>query len=167
MIRQSHHLARAEAAALRIKQKKNKKNIKLSLRVEEAPRCQRALQCDQRASCAFTHARWSLCYTFQPNTESLLSKCLQGLSCRRKLPKLQLHQSVLTAFYKCSIESVVAFHITAWLGLLSNTHHNPLRQIITLSGKITGQEQESLISIYHKRTKRKAQQMASDITYMT
>lgn len=141
---------------------KKKNPIKLSLRVEVATRCQRALECDQRASCAFTHARWSLCYTFQPNTESILSKCQQGL---RKLQKLQVHQSVQTAFYKCSIDSVLTFNITAWLGLLSNIHHNPLHKIITSNSKITGQEQELLISVYNKRTKRKGQQIASDITY--
>lgn len=90
------------------------------------------------------------------------SSCLFFL---RKLHRLQVHQSVLIAFYKCFIESVITFNISAWFGSLSNIHRNTLNKIITISSKIIGQVQESLISIYNRRTKIKGTQIALDTTH--
>ena len=51
--------------------------------------------------------------TFQSNSETIFSKCQQRLFFLRKLRRLQVHQSVLTAYYKCFIESVITFNISA------------------------------------------------------
>ena len=103
--------------------------------------------------------------TFQLNSENIFSKCQQRLFFLRKLRKLQVHQSVLIAFYKCFIESVITFNISAWFGSLSNIHRNTLNKVITISSKIIGQVQEPLISIYYRRTKTKGTQIASDATH--
>lgn len=103
--------------------------------------------------------------TFQSNSETIFSKCQQRLFFLRKLRRLQVHQSVLTAYYKCFIESVITFNISAWFGSLSNIHRNPLNKIITMSSKIIGLEQESLINIYNRRVKLKGTHIASDITH--
>ena len=83
----------------------------------------------------------------------------------RKLRRLQVHQSVLTAFYKCFIESVITFNISAWFGSLSNIHRSPLNKIITLSSRIIGVEQDSLTNIYNRRVKLKGTHIASDTTH--
>ena len=96
------------------------------------------------------------------NTDIIHSKCQQRLFFLRKL---QVHQSVLTAFYRCFIESIITFNITSWFGALSNINRNPLNRIIKLTSKIIGQQQESLINIYNKRTKQKSTQITLDITH--
>ncbi len=84
----------------------------------------------------------------------------------RKLSRLRVLQSVLTAFYKCFTESVITFNISAWFGSLYNIHHNPLTKIITMSGKLIGVEQEPLTSFYNRRTKLKGTRLASDTTHI-
>ncbi|KAM3612195.1 uncharacterized protein V6R79_004430 [Siganus canaliculatus] len=105
--------------------------------------------------------------TFQSNSEIIFSKCQQRLFFLRKLCRLQVHQSVLTAFYKCFIESVITFNISAWFGSLSSIHRNPLNKIITMSSKIIGLEQESLINIYNRRVKSKDRELLFIREYCT
>lgn len=103
--------------------------------------------------------------TFQLHSEHLVSKCHQRLFFLRKLRKLQVHQTILSAFYKCFIESILTFNITAWFGSLSITHRNSLNKIVKLSNKIIGQEQEPLINIYNTQVKKKGSQIATDTTH--
>lgn len=101
--------------------------------------------------------------TFQPNSESIFFKCHQCLYFLGKLWRLQLHLSVLTAVYKCLIESVI--NISAWFCLLSNIHRNPLNKIITMCSNTIGLEQESRINIYSRRVKLRGACIASYITH--
>lgn len=103
--------------------------------------------------------------TFHLNSETIFSKCQQRLFFLRKLCRLQLHQPVLADFYKCFIESVITFNISAWFGSLSNIHRSPLNKIITMSSKIIGLVQDSLTNIYNRRVKLKDTHIASDTTH--
>ncbi|KAJ8290914.1 hypothetical protein GJAV_G00019140 [Gymnothorax javanicus] len=78
------------------------------------------------------------------------------------LRKRQVHQFILSVFYKCFIESILTFNITAWFGSLTLTHHNTLNRIIKISSKIIGLEQQSLTTIYNTRALKKGNQIASD-----
>ncbi|KAJ8356646.1 hypothetical protein SKAU_G00194400 [Synaphobranchus kaupii] len=103
--------------------------------------------------------------TFKRNNEIIFSKCQQRLFFLRKLRKLQVHQSTLLAFYRCFIESIITFNITAWFGALSKINVNPLTKIIRMCSKIIGLDLEPLSSIHSRRTQIKGLQIASDPTH--
>lgn len=91
--------------------------------------------------------------TFQLSTELFFFECQQHLLFLRKL---QVHQSILNAFYKCFIESIPTFNVAAWFGLRTLTHRNALNKIIRTSSNIIGQEQRSLTTIYSARVMKKS-----------
>lgn len=103
--------------------------------------------------------------TFKTNGELIFSKCQQRLFFLRKMRKLQVQPSVLQAFYKSFVESILTFNITVWFGVMSAINLNPLNRIVKISNKIIGREQESLSSIHKKWTVKKASQIAEDTTH--
>lgn len=81
----------------------------------------------------------------RPMVRWSLSKCHQQLSFLIKMRKFQVRSSVLQAFYRSFVESIVTFNITAWDGMMSATDLNPFNRIVKIE-----QEQEPLSSIHKK-----------------
>lgn len=88
-----------------------------------------------------------------PLAQCQSAKLLLDCSCRDKA--YQIHQSILVAFYKCFIESILSFNIVTWFGSLSVSNRNTIIRDSKICRKIVGQEQESLMTISNKRSKRK------------
>lgn len=59
--------------------------------------------------------------SFKRNTEQIHSKRQQWLFFLQKCRQFNVHPSILQAFYKCFIESILAFNIVRWFGALWNT----------------------------------------------
>ena len=103
--------------------------------------------------------------TFKTNCDNIHSKCQQRLFFLRKMRKLQVRPSILQAFYKSFVESIMTFNITAWFGVMRAINRNPLDRVVRISGKIIGMDQEPLSSIHKKRTIKKASQIYEDNTH--
>lgn len=103
--------------------------------------------------------------TFEKNTDMLIKKSQQRLSCLRKLAKFQVDRSLMTMFYRSFIESVVTFSFICWFASLNLTQKNSLTKITKVSSKIIGTQQKTLSELYNNQLSKKAKSIMSDSTH--
>ena len=72
------------------------------------------------------------------NTSAVAKKGAQRLHFLSILKKAQLPQKLLINFYRCTIESVISFCITAWYSSCSYDNKKALQRIIKTAQRITG-----------------------------
>jgi hypothetical protein len=104
--------------------------------------------------------------TFTPNTNAIHKKCQPRLYCLQKLRSLNVNHSVLCAFYRCFLESVLTFGLMCWFGGLCVKNRNVLDRVVKVCGKIVGEKQKSLTELYESRVVRKAKSILSDETHV-
>ena len=81
---------------------------------------------------------------FTANTESVHRKCQSRVYRLQKLRSLKVNRSVLGAFYKCFIETVLTFGFLCWYGSLNVQNKNVLKRIVNVCGKVVGERMVSM-----------------------
>ena len=104
--------------------------------------------------------------SFNANTEAIHKKCQPRLYCLQKLRSLSVNKSVLNAFYRCFIESVLTFGLMCWYGGLCVKNRNVLERVVRVCGKVVGEAQKSLTVVYECRVLRKAKLISRDTTHI-
>ena len=102
---------------------------------------------------------------WETNTDKVVSKAHQRLYFLRLLKKFKLSSSILSQFYKSTIESVLCFSISVWYGNLSQKDKHRLNRIVNISSKIIGLELPTLESIYVRRLTKRASNILKDDTH--
>ena len=77
-----------------------------------------------------------------------------------------MKKSVLGAFYRSFIESVLTFGFLCWYGGLSVKNKTLLDRVVNVCGKVIGEKQESLRELYECRAVRKGSKIARDTTHV-
>ncbi|KAK0155353.1 putative RNA-directed DNA polymerase from transposon BS [Merluccius polli] len=85
------------------------------------------------------------------NTHHMVKKAQQRLHFLRILRKHHLEEKLLVSFYRCSIESVLAYCISTWYTSSSAADKKALQRIINTAQKITGCALPSLQDILSSR----------------
>ena len=99
------------------------------------------------------------------NTTSLAKKAHQRLYFLRKLKKASATPSIMTTFYRGTIESVVSSCITVWGGSCTEKNRKTLQRVVNTAKKIIGVPLPSLQDIYTARLTRKALMIIKDTSH--
>ncbi|XP_070408498.1 ryanodine receptor 3 [Nothobranchius furzeri] len=100
--------------------------------------------------------------TWSLNTSFLYKKSQQRLFFLRRLRKAQLPPTMLTTFYRGTIESILSCCITAWFGNCAISDRKTLQRIVKTAEKIIGVSLPSIKDIYTTRCIRKATSIVAD-----
>ena len=101
-----------------------------------------------------THITDDLSWTL--NTTHITKKAQKRLYFLRRLRKANLPTSILTTFYRGTIESILSGAITAWFGNCTAADRKALQRIVRTAEKITGFSLPLPSDIYSTRCLRKA-----------
>jgi hypothetical protein len=104
--------------------------------------------------------------TFDANTEAIHKRCQSRMYCLQKLRSLNVNNTVLGNFYRCFIESVLTFGFLCWFGGLSVKNRNVLNRVVKVCGKVVGERQENLCTLYDCRVVKKARVIARDSSHV-
>ena len=85
------------------------------------------------------------------NTHHMVKKAQQRLHFLRILRKHHLEEKLLVSFYRCSIESVLAYCISTWHTSCSAADKRALHRIINTAQKVSGCALPSLQDIFSSR----------------
>lgn len=96
------------------------------------------------------------------NTTTAVKKAQQRLYFLRILRKNNLEEKLLVSFYRCSIESVLAYCITTWYASCSAADRRALQRVINTAQKITGCPLPSLKDIFSSRCLGRAANILKD-----
>ena len=99
------------------------------------------------------------------NTTHITKKAQQRLYFLRRLRKANLPTSILTTFYRGTIESILSGAITAWFGNCTAADRKALQRIVRTAEKITGVSLPPLSDIYSSRCLRKARNIIRDTSH--
>ncbi|KAI4889040.1 hypothetical protein NFI96_012908 [Prochilodus magdalenae] len=103
--------------------------------------------------------------TWSLNTSSIAKKAQQCLYFLRRLRKAHLPLSILTMFYRGTVESVLSSCIIAWFGNCNASDQKTLQRIVRTSEKIIGVSLPSVTDIHTARCTRKAISIVKDPTH--
>ncbi|KAI5085415.1 hypothetical protein C0J45_23129 [Silurus meridionalis] len=103
--------------------------------------------------------------TWSLNTSSITKKAQQHLYFLRRLRKTHLPPSILTMFYRGTIESILSSCITAWFGNCTVSDRKTLQRIVRTAEKIIRVSLPSIMDIYTTRCIRKAHSIVDDHTH--
>ena len=67
-----------------------------------------------------------------------------------------VNKTILSLFHKSFTESIITFSFICWFQSLSLKHKNAIENIVSLSSKIIGTPQRSILSFYKQQCLRKA-----------
>ncbi len=76
-----------------------------------------------------------------------------------------MNTSILTTFYRCTIESLLTSCITVWCWSCSSHSRKALQRVVETVQHITGNGLLSIQDIYHKRCLRKAHSIVQDLSH--
>ena len=99
------------------------------------------------------------------NTKSLAKKAQQRLYFLRKLKKASAPPSIMTTFYRGTIESILSSCITVWGGSCTEQNRKTLQRVVNTAKKIIGAPLLSLQDIYTTRLTRKALMIIKDTSH--
>ena len=102
---------------------------------------------------------------FKDNCKAVSRKGHQRLFGLRKLSRFHIDRTMMTLFYHAFIESVLAFSLVSWFGNLPLKERNSLNQIIKWSGRLIGETQLSLESLYTKQLQRLASSISNNVSH--
>lgn len=102
---------------------------------------------------------------FKENCKAVSRKGHHRLFCLRKLSQLSIDRTMMRLFYHAFMESVLAFSLVSWFGNLPLREKNSLNQIIKWSGRLIGETQLSLESLYTNQLRRLASSIPSDVSH--
>lgn len=89
--------------------------------------------------------------SFKRNTEQIHSKRQQWLFFLQKCRQFNVHPSILQAFNKFFIATILSFNIEGGFGALGNTSQNPMNEIIKISRKVIEESHEPFSDISKKK----------------
>ena len=99
------------------------------------------------------------------NTDTVMKKLNTRMYCLRKLKSFEVHPQFLQMFYSSVIGSVVSFGLTCWGGNLKSSDRERVDRVIRKAGKLIGQTQDDLHSLYHKRVHSRMMAIIKDETH--
>lgn len=99
------------------------------------------------------------------HTDTVVKKARQRLYFLRKLRKFGLSTSILTNFYRCTIESLLTGCITVWYGNCTAQSRKALQRVVRAAEDITGCSLPPIQDIYRSRCLRKAQCITKDLSH--
>ena len=100
--------------------------------------------------------------TFTQHVDFVFKKAQRRLFLLRKLKHFGVSQGILEMVYISLIESILAFNIVTWFGVLTVRNKARLSRIFNTASKVTGCSQILLSDVYAKAMKRKASQIIAD-----
>ncbi|XDV25910.1 hypothetical protein PO909_029736 [Leuciscus waleckii] len=103
--------------------------------------------------------------TWGVNTKELGKKAQQRLFFLRTLRRTGLPQTLLINFYRCTIESVLAYSCTVWFSSCTVEEKKDLQRVIKTAQRIIGAPLPSLDDIYSSRLQRRAASIRADPTH--
>ncbi|KAK3523497.1 hypothetical protein QTP70_001160 [Hemibagrus guttatus] len=103
--------------------------------------------------------------TWSLNTSSITRKAQQCLYFLRRLRKAHLPPTILTIFYRGTIESILSSCITAWFGNCTVSDRKTLQRIVRTAEKIIGVSLPSIMDLYSTRCICKANSIVDDPTH--
>ena len=103
---------------------------------------------------------------FSQNTCAIYKKCQSRIYCLQKLRRLHVNKTVMNAFYRCFIESVLTFGFLSWFGGLSVKNRNVLNKVVRVCGRVIGVQQKSLTELYETRVVSKARYIMRDTSHI-
>ena len=68
-------------------------------------------------------------------------------------------------FYRCFVQSVLAFSIVCWWSNLKVSDKSKLQKLVNICSKITGQQQLSVSNIYDRQVFKSAKQISNSHTH--
>ncbi|KAL2095521.1 hypothetical protein ACEWY4_007669 [Coilia grayii] len=104
-------------------------------------------------------------FSWTLNTTHITKKAQQRLYFLRRLRKAHLPTSILTTFYRGTIESILSGAITVWFGNCNAADRKALQWIVRTAEKITGVSLPPLADIHSTRCLRKAKNIVKDSTH--
>ena len=99
------------------------------------------------------------------NTSALVRKAHQRLYFLRSLRKVNVSQSLLLSFYRCSVESILTHNILVWFRSSSQADRKALERVRKSAQSIVGVQLSSLSDIYDTRCLRRARSIACDSSH--
>ncbi len=90
------------------------------------------------------------------NTTHLSKRAQQRMHFLRRLKQVGIRSSILTTFYRASVESVLTACITSWYGSSREADRKMLQWVMRMAEKAIGVFLPSLEDIYIERCRRKA-----------
>ncbi|KAK0155914.1 hypothetical protein N1851_001550 [Merluccius polli] len=96
---------------------------------------------------------------------AIIKKAQQRLHFLRVLRKYNLNSSLLLAFYRSSIESILTYCITVWYSSCTMADRERLQRIIKAAQKIIGCPLPSLTDIFTSRCLTRAKNITKDNTH--
>ena len=103
--------------------------------------------------------------TWSTNTSSLVRKAHQRLYFLRRLRRAGLGSSVLTAFYRCAVESILCSCITVWHGSCSVAEKKALQRVVKAAQRTVGCSLSTTTDIYSSRCRKRASCIMKDPTH--
>ena len=85
---------------------------------------------------------------FNANTNHIFKKCQSRIYCLQRLRKLDIERTILQAFYRSFVESVVTFGCMGWFGGLSVENKNAIAKVVSVCSKVIGVKQICLNHLY-------------------
>ncbi len=103
--------------------------------------------------------------TWTTNPKSISKKAQQRLHFLRRLKRASLPPSILTTFYRGTIESVLTSCITVWYGNCCAADRKTLQRTVNTAAKIIGAPLPSILDIFLTRCSSKAKSIVEDPTH--
>ncbi len=88
--------------------------------------------------------------SWSPHTDTVVKKARQQLYFLRRLRKFGMNACILTNFYKCTTESLLAGYITVWYGNCSAHSHKSLQRVVEAAQYIIGNRLPAIQDISHQ-----------------
>lgn len=102
---------------------------------------------------------------FKENCKALSKKGHQRVFCLRKLSHFHIDRTMMTLFYHAFIEFVLTVSLASWFRNLTLRERSSLNQIIKWSGRLIGEPQLCLESLYTRQLQRLASSISSDASH--
>ncbi|XP_054630180.1 transmembrane protein 17A isoform X2 [Dunckerocampus dactyliophorus] len=103
--------------------------------------------------------------TWSHNTQQIMKKSQRRLYFLRRLRKFGMSTTILSCFYRCTMESVLTASITVWYGNCTTRDRKALQRVIKTSQNIVGAALPSLQDIYKTRVLRRTHNLIKDSTH--
>ena len=99
------------------------------------------------------------------HTESILKKLNTRMYCLRKLRSFHVDPEILILFFQAVINSILQYCIVCWGGNVPKQEKARLDKLIQKAGKVIGQSQQCIDSLYQDRMADKIIRILTDEKY--
>ena len=99
------------------------------------------------------------------HTSTIIGKAQQHLFFLLKLRRAGLPQNLLVNFYRCAVESIITYCITAWFTSCTKKDQRDLQRLIKMAQYIIGIQLPAIGDIYQARCQGRALNIIRDPTH--